>query len=503
VTIGPRTRQRLLGAGLVTAVILGVLARFEATSPLWLDEALSVNIASLPLGEITEALRHDGHPPLYYWLLHAWMEVFGSGDRAVRALSGVIGVATLPLAWWAGRLLGGRRVGYIALALVALSPYAVRYATEARMYSLIMFLVLAGYIALVHVLRGRSRWWVLALAVVAGLLPWTHYWGIYLVAAVLGLLAWTWWREPATRDRSRVAFLGTVAGLVPFALWLPVFLDQAAHTGTPWATPARPTTMMVDTLDAMGSGAFPEARTYGILILALSILAACSTDEDGRLVLTGGIVEPMKRIVAVIITTAALGVVGGYVGSSAYAPRYAAVIVPLVLLVVAAGLSRSGADGLLRVLGIGLLALGITGVAFTLGYQRTQSGDLAEEIARRAGPGDVVVVCPDQLGPSLARALEHEGLPPPVPYPTAGDPRFVDWRDYAERNNAVDPVEFADAVLEQAGDEPIWLVWNGSYRTFGGDCEAVVRRIDRFRQSTLRIAPSSGVFEPANLIRFA
>ncbi|MEY4916125.1 MAG: hypothetical protein RL616_38, partial [Verrucomicrobiota bacterium] len=40
----------------------------------------SVNIARLPLGELPEALRHDGHPPLYYALLHVWMQVAGSGD---------------------------------------------------------------------------------------------------------------------------------------------------------------------------------------------------------------------------------------------------------------------------------------------------------------------------------------------------------------------------------------------------------------------------------------
>jgi len=48
------------------------------------------------------ALRHDGVPPLYYLLLHAWIGVFGDGDVAVRALSGAISVATLPVAWLAG-----------------------------------------------------------------------------------------------------------------------------------------------------------------------------------------------------------------------------------------------------------------------------------------------------------------------------------------------------------------------------------------------------------------
>src|SRR4051812_39100045 len=43
----------------LVAVVLGGVLRFVTRSPLWLDEALSVNIAKLPLGDIGSALRHD------------------------------------------------------------------------------------------------------------------------------------------------------------------------------------------------------------------------------------------------------------------------------------------------------------------------------------------------------------------------------------------------------------------------------------------------------------
>src|SRR5690606_13408352 len=81
----------------VVAVTLGVVLRFVADTPLWLDEALSANIAALPLADIPDALKHDGHPPLYYVMLHGWMQLFGEGDVAVRSLSGVLSVLTLPL----------------------------------------------------------------------------------------------------------------------------------------------------------------------------------------------------------------------------------------------------------------------------------------------------------------------------------------------------------------------------------------------------------------------
>src|ERR1700677_2484523 len=74
-------------------VVAGVALRFWTPSALWLDEAISVNIAKLPLRQIPQALSHDGAPPLYYVVLHYWMLIFGQGDVAVRALSGVVSVA--------------------------------------------------------------------------------------------------------------------------------------------------------------------------------------------------------------------------------------------------------------------------------------------------------------------------------------------------------------------------------------------------------------------------
>ena len=92
----------ILGLGIL---VLAVVARFMPRSGLWLDEALSVNISTESLGDIGTRLRADGHPPLYYALLHFWTNLGGTGDWWVRALSGVISVIGIPLAWLAGRRL--------------------------------------------------------------------------------------------------------------------------------------------------------------------------------------------------------------------------------------------------------------------------------------------------------------------------------------------------------------------------------------------------------------
>ena len=88
------------------ACACGIALRFGSPGALWLDEAISVDIAQLGPGGILTALRQDGHPPLYYLLLHGWMEVLGDSAGSARALSAVFSIATIPLAWFAGMRLG-------------------------------------------------------------------------------------------------------------------------------------------------------------------------------------------------------------------------------------------------------------------------------------------------------------------------------------------------------------------------------------------------------------
>src|SRR3954469_9699215 len=103
---GARGRRGWVRIAVVVVLLVGVALRFIARPPLWLDEAQTLEIARRSLPHLFSALRRDGSPPLYYVLLQGWMSVFGTSTFALRAMSGVISVATLPLMWLVARRFG-------------------------------------------------------------------------------------------------------------------------------------------------------------------------------------------------------------------------------------------------------------------------------------------------------------------------------------------------------------------------------------------------------------
>src|SRR5256885_11898650 len=87
---------------LPAAVLLGLLAvsfylRTKSLgASLWMDEGLSIGIASQPLLDIPHVLRVDGSPPLYYMLLSVWMHFMGDGPAESQGLSVAISLLAVP-----------------------------------------------------------------------------------------------------------------------------------------------------------------------------------------------------------------------------------------------------------------------------------------------------------------------------------------------------------------------------------------------------------------------
>ena len=489
----------------VVAVIVGVVFRFTARSALWLDEALSVNIASLPLGELTDALRHDGHPPLYYVLLHGWMEVFGSSDVAVRALAGLWAVLLIPLVWYTARELAGPTAAWCATILAALSPFAVRYGTETRMYSMMAVLALVGFLCGRAAMIRPTPLRLVGVAVSTGLLLWTHYWSMWF-AGVAGLLLLATFvrRRRARRTHEAGAPLkvlgAIVVGGLTFLPWLPHLWYQSQHTGTPWARPMRPAEIVSVMVIDFGGGVTGEAAVlgWGLVFLAVAGLVARSAGPF-RLDLDLRARRSARVPAALVGGTLALACVAGYASGATFASRYAAVIHPLVVVLAGIGLAQFRPRWLTAVALVGIVGLSAVGLVRNVTTERTDAARNAEAIEAVAQPGDLVAYCPDQLGPSGSRALDVELEQ--VTYPAFDPPERVDWVDYQERIDATDPEQFGAELLDRAAGRNLFLVYSTSYDTHRSICPALFNVLARARAPQV-LAEATEAFEPSGVALF-
>lgn len=199
---------------------------------IWFDEAFSTYIAQFSFWDIARYTAADVHPPLYYWLLKIWSGLFGTTELAYRSLSILFGAATMTLTFFLTRKLFGRKVAWLSLVFLALSPMLIRYSDEARMYTLSALIVMsATYVMLrAEETKKRSLWVWYGVLVSLGM--WTHYF-----TALAWIAHWAWhatqvwrkgmkpkeaWKKIFTREWV-VTYLIAVGVFLP---WLPFMALQ-------------------------------------------------------------------------------------------------------------------------------------------------------------------------------------------------------------------------------------------------------------------------------------
>jgi hypothetical protein len=466
--------------GVVLVVVIGIVLRFWTRSQLWLDEALTVDIARLPLHEIPNALRHDGAPPLYYYLLHFWIGLFGQSNLAVRSLSGVIAVLTLPVAFLCGLRFGGRAVAWTTVVLLASAPFAVYYATESRMYALVILLTGCGFLALQRAVTAPRVGNLVAVAVVTAALLYSQYWALYLVATVGLWLVVSVVRSPRAAQ-PRAALVAVAVGCLAFVPWLPSFIYQSKHTGTPWAIPSNfsavvnAVTGFTDNQAAISQAGTNQGRLLAIIYFAMLALALFGVGLSDRLIELDLHSRPRARAATFVVAgTLFAAIAGGILTDSAFSSRYAAVVfLPLLLLIALGTTTLLSARVRVAVVTVAVLA-GLVGSAQNVVTQRTQAPQVASVINAQAKPGDIIAFCPDQLGPSVYRLVEHPSQYDMITFPRDIGPQIVDWVDYGQEVGAASPAAFSALLIHKAGStHHIWLAWQPEYQTYGVKCEQI------------------------------
>jgi uncharacterized membrane protein len=120
-------------------VIFGFALRiYHLDGPsLWFDELRTAGRIHLELPQISNDLQKNPFPPLYYFLMHYWIKVFGDSESSLRFPSLIFSVLTIIFIFILAKEIFDRNVGLISALLTAISPYSIYYAQEAKMYSML------------------------------------------------------------------------------------------------------------------------------------------------------------------------------------------------------------------------------------------------------------------------------------------------------------------------------------------------------------------------------
>lgn len=222
----------------------------------WYDEAFTGVAVKENFHSMIEMIINDVHPPLYYVLLKGFSYFFNYSVFGIRLFSAIFGLASVWATYLLAKELFNKRTALYASLIATISPLAIQYSQEARMYAMLVFLILlASYFFVKGLKTGKSRyfiWW----GVITGLSMLIHYIGIifsllYYPAFVLWNLQESVLPEFSFRKKeillylkkmipSKNIFFGYLAGFIVFLPWLKMFLHHISIKGNNlgWVKPA-------------------------------------------------------------------------------------------------------------------------------------------------------------------------------------------------------------------------------------------------------------------------
>ncbi|MEM8673369.1 MAG: glycosyltransferase [Cyanobacteria bacterium P01_G01_bin.67] len=416
--------------------------------------------------EVLNRLREEStHPPLYFCLTHWWFNLWLQEGELVtleiaRSLSAIFGTLAIPssfmLAWVPFR---SRLVAHFAAVLMALSPYGIYLAQEARHYTLTVLWVMASVICLTKTIKLIEQkttvpiWLGLVWIVINALGIATHYFFVLALGAeAIALLVFWWFNRPdkPLRYFRSLAFAG-IGTLAAAVVWLPLIQGISDNQMTTW----------IATSYELNEILLPISRLLAWIITMLMLLPVEGTPTivtiiSALIVLTvlmtimPTLVGQWSRIFATIQTRSMMTMFSGYLLGSlilfllliyvmekdiSLAARYHFVYFPLVILLVAIALAACWHQGLefvsnhsiwLRVLikaqmrvVIVVLLLGIMGsltVINDFGFQKSRHSDrLAAHIQKNSALPTIIAMTHEthsEIRELTALAVSFERLDP-------------------------------------------------------------------------------------------
>jgi mannosyltransferase len=422
-TVAPVRRTTLAWIASLVYVGCAVIALIDVRS-VWLDESVSVAIASQPYMRIAQILtRVDAVHGLYYSLLHLWL-VFGQSAVVIRLLSAFLAIAASVAIGLLARTMFGADRGPAAVAVVATSAFFLFYADEARPTALTLLLCALAALAFWRACRtGRTRDFAIWGLCAAGAV----YANFVALLFIMALPAGYVFLRPSRQGWLRVAVTGAAVAVAIVPLVALIAANSLVQID--WIVRANAVAVADFIVSLLGGdgGAGRIGHLSGLL--EAGIVAA--------LVVTGfaaGFRTPASRpaalaVAAWLVLPLAAGIVIDHSAHPLLMPRYFSfALIPIALL------AANGLSAVMRawrpaaaVAVAALLAL--ISVHNVLTMQRENWRAVSQYVARDARPGDALVFwAPLTVSPYAFAAREIAATTPAaVAYPNGALVNAVDF----------------------------------------------------------------------------
>jgi mannosyltransferase len=476
----PDHRTALAVVAGLSAMAAAFHALVQSRRPLWLDEASTYWTIHAGALDLLRGARTDGTPPLYFLIVSAFTRVFGTSELALRLPSIVAASALVPAIYVIARRMANERAAIIAAALAAISPLVHYYSVEARNYSIVEIETLAILFTAYRALAAPHAltWWALLAAAETTQL-WTHNYALFLLPApaVACLIA-------GGRARAAVTWRALASASVALILALPCLLRAAesARQGVgDWLAPfwmnTPPSAALFRTFEVFGFGGrypsylylgqAPAIRAISIPLTA-AVLAMAVLRWPARPAGPGASAAKYMLLSFLAVPLLAAWLYSWFVAPIYYVGRYDTIVLPVFLIVFAAGLDAllrvSRAAGTLALTLAVVLAVVSDSVFFGAPFSAEQEDVMAAEyLAGHAAPDDPIVTTglrQPVVAYYLDRSANHRDL---ISFPSEvgrhpgwwSPARILEHRDQLES----DGEQLADTLTATAArGHAVWLL---------------------------------------------
>ncbi len=366
-----KNRNLIISIFIILIAVICRILFIDKTGGLWYDEIVSFKEASQSniFNVITYTLKTDVHLPIYPVLLHFWAKLFSLSDISLRLFSAFFGILTVIIAYFTGKELKSEKTGLFCAGVFSVNSFLIYYSQEVRLYSLLIFFTtLLTYFGLkFHNIQYKNSLPVIVgLAITSWLIVNTYTIAFLYVIPVFGIL---YYCQLFKEEKSYFRMLNY--SLILFViLSIPTLIYMFSHYENytnqingyycdwsslvvviqDWFSPVLNGLLNnpANYVDYLFNNLTLETLIYIILPVLISVFVICyilKKNKQARFILIPSLLFLLAEILAFEFTNFKI------------LPRYVAIAVPNVLLILGVGLSELPKFKKLNIIIPGLLIL--------------------------------------------------------------------------------------------------------------------------------------------------